>query len=614
VSLFEILAVNRDVGLDLLDRVTGQRLFVREKSGTHGASEGDYLLGWVVSLPDRAELTGAVCQVPSGHLDAVEAAIAAALGHDPGAGSDDSRQARLRTALPEIHRGVREAIRDWKPRFPGPPGEEILICRAIYEAIDTEAIQSRRAASPELARVGERRFLWRRLGGASAGEEVELLGEVELRTVRLSLFTYSRSLLAEGKRLLGRLLDGLVQHRVDRGEDFTGKPAERDGGPPRPPVVAGIPLRLGPARDVDSVIAEFNRQLGERVIASVAALAPASAPSPGAPAPQEAPGARAPDRTPSIDLKARVHRLPPAAHEVMGDLVPNLGTLVREVAARLRKRAGWESRTLSPPELSGIEAVSGFLKAHALSLYNAGWSKEAAMADANLLGVHLLYLVNFELHGRKIFWVDEALAWMLSETELDIVGRCLRLPFPACAFVFADPGTLELGESLLSLEGNCSIRGQPLRMLSAYVTRGEPAGEADPQDLNVSFLFDAQTGQWPYLVSRELWELFVRPDDHLEGILDSRFPGLPLEGREPIFLAPELKKLVHLVINANLYATSAHLDPILLRSWRARGHASGPARAPRGGAAEGLLGRGRLPSVDDRQKARISGPARKEVV
>jgi hypothetical protein len=180
-----------------------------------------------------------------------------------------------------------------------------------------------------------------------------------------------------------------------------------------------------------------------------------------------------------------------------------------------------------------------------------------------LLGVHLLYLVNFELHGRKIFWVDEALAWMLSETELDIVGRCLRLPFPACAFVFTDPGTLELGESLLSLEGNCSIRGQPLRMLSVYVTRGEPAGEAEPQELNVSFLFDAQTGQWPYLVSREL---FVRPDDHLEGILDSRFPDVPLEGRAPIFLAPELKKLVHLIINATLYATSAHLDPILLRS------------------------------------------------
>jgi hypothetical protein len=36
--------------------------------------------------------------------------------------------------------------------------------------------------------------------------------------------------------------------------------------------------------------------------------------------------------------------------------------------------------------------------------------------------------------------------------------------------------------------------------------------------------------------------------------------------RDPIFLAPELKKLVHLVINAILYATSAHLEPILLSS------------------------------------------------
>ncbi|MBI3104600.1 MAG: hypothetical protein HYY95_03300, partial [Candidatus Rokubacteria bacterium] len=514
VSLFEILAASPNVGLDLLDRVTGRSVFVREQAGTHDASEGDYLLGWVVPLLDHAELTGAVCSVPAAHIAVVEAAIAAALGPDLHAGSDDSRHARLRAALPDVHRQLRDAIRNWKPRAFGPAGEEILICRAIYEATDTEAIRSRLAACPELVLAGETRFLWCRPAKGSTGDELDLLGEVELRTVRLSLLTPSRSLIEEGKRLLARLLGSLVRHRVDRVEDFTGQPVGRDRGTQPAPLSAGIPPRMALARDVDSVIADFNRQVGARVIAAVASPATTSTAPPGAPparavgpparspgcAASEASGGRTPDRIPSIDPKASVHRLPPLAHEVLSARVPHLGPLVREVAAALRKRAGWESLTLSPPELDEIAAVPDFLYAHALSRYRAGWSEEAAAAEANVLGAHLRSLVNFELHGRKIFWVDEALAWMLSETELDIVGRCLRLPFPACAFVFTDPGALELGESLLSLESNCPIRDAPLRILTAYVTRGAPAAEGEPQDLNVSFLFNAQSGPWPYLV------------------------------------------------------------------------------------------------------------------
>jgi len=59
--------------------------------------------------------------------------------------------------------------------------------------------------------------------------------------------------------------------------------------------------------------------------------------------------------------------------------------------------------------------------------------------------------VNHELHGRKTFWVDGSLAWMLGQTDLDIVGQCLRPPFPACAFAFTDRPTLEIAASLLSI-------------------------------------------------------------------------------------------------------------------------------------------------------------------
>ncbi len=200
---------------------------------------------------------------------------------------------------------------------------------------------------------------------------------------------------------------------------------------------------------------------------------------------------------------------------------------------------------------------------HAHALIAKGWEPSDAIADANYLGSHVFAMVNHALHGKRTFWVDESLAWMLAETDLDIIGRCLRLPFPACAFVFTDRGTLEIAESLLSQEQACSMRGRTLRIVSAYVTCERAVTEDEPQVLNVTFLFDAQGDKWPYLVSREM---FVQPDEHLDGILDSHHPSVSREARDPIFLAPELKKLVHLVINAILYATSAHLEPILLSS------------------------------------------------
>src|SRR5262249_26692020 len=89
------------------------------------------------------------------------------------------------------------------------------------------------------------------------------------------------------------------------------------------------------------------------------------------------------------------------------------------------------------------------------------------------------------------------------------------------------------------------------------------ASEDAPREMSVSLLFDAEGDRWPYIVGREL---FVQPDQHLDGILDSRLPSVSVETRDPIFLAPELKKLVDLVVNAILSATSAHLEPILLSS------------------------------------------------
>ena len=55
-------------------------------------------------------------------------------------------------------------------------------------------------------------------------------------------------------------------------------------------------------------------------------------------------------------------------------------------------------------------------------------------------------------YGHAYVPLDEALSRVLDQTRLDIQGACLRLPSPAFGLAFTDPRTLELGESLLSLE------------------------------------------------------------------------------------------------------------------------------------------------------------------
>lgn len=106
-------------------------------------------------------------------------------------------------------------------------------------------------------------------------------------------------------------------------------------------------------------------------------------------------------------------------------------------------------------------------------------------------------------------------------------------------------------------------------------------------DLRLAFLFDRgddDPDAWPYLLARDL---VVRPEDRLDAILESRHEDVPPGGRDPVFLAPEMKKLVHLTINAVLYSTSRLLEPV----------AVSPARRPGG-------------QRDRRKGARGAGPDR----
>jgi hypothetical protein len=184
----------------------------------------------------------------------------------------------------------------------------------------------------------------------------------------------------------------------------------------------------------------------------------------------------------------------------------------------------------------------------ALETQGLGWDRELAFANVQCLCTLAECAINYEIGGRKAFWVDGGLAELLSQTTLDISGDVLKLPFPTCAFLFDDARTLELADGLRAMAGNS--RRSPSRMLTVYVFPIPcDLGEIG---LRVAFLADAFDGDWPYLVTREVP---LGGKRNLDEILRSH-PASDERASDPFFETDEMRSLLHLVINAVLYATS----------------------------------------------------------
>lgn len=194
--------------------------------------------------------------------------------------------------------------------------------------------------------------------------------------------------------------------------------------------------------------------------------------------------------------------------------------------------------------------VRGFLQEQALAAGRASADLDTPPADREALAAHLELRANFELHLRKVFWVEDSLSWTLGATRLDIVGEALKLPFGAFALVFTDRYALGLGERALSRDAVCPLRGVPLKLVTVYVSE-LPAAHGG-RGIRLAFIFDALGELWPHLVVRDL---FITEDADLDAVVTSRFPGAA-DDLAPIFACTPLRTLVSLVLNAILYATS----------------------------------------------------------
>jgi hypothetical protein len=240
---------------------------------------------------------------------------------------------------------------------------------------------------------------------------------------------------------------------------------------------------------------------------------------------------------------------PPLAHERVAEKVPGSADVSREVAERLRRAPGFSDATsvLPAADFAVDLDLQRFLREHKPSANDTG--TEGAFATP-----YLRLMVNFDLHRRKVFWVDEALGYMLGQTDLDVLGRELRVPFASFAIVFTDRYVLSLAERALSREDNCPASGHILKVATVYVTEEH---RGDGRVLELTFAFDALGADLPTLVRHEI---ALEDETPVQGYLDAVAP-LPVVEPAPVDANPT-RALLRTTINAILYATSVGVERV----------------------------------------------------
>ena len=440
------------------------------------------------------------------------------------------------------------------PRLPTPvtaEGDPVVIVTMQFDVLDEERARSALNAEPSLEGEDDS---W------SWVAEESLLGTIRLAGSQLTLQTQSEPRADRGRQLIEKIAQGAVAYRscerVDLKEEVekhirSGKRLEAspDAQSDIPPEIKDQLFQEYMARHsqewLDDQIPALDQQT-PRFAAQSPALRPRlvqllkdfendylAALADGEPAfdptwmwdelgltdDQDAPRIRHP-----VLL----------AHESMERHLPGITQVVQSVVqAKCTGGADVLGTTVTEGELHAAAEVQELMR-----------NSQGRLRPDELLA-HLEFYCNYELQRRKTFWVDESLAWMLANTQVDAENSLFRLPFPSYVLVYTDRHTLSVAERALASNPDCPLRGQMLAVLCAYI-----AGSLRRTDsrIKVGFAFDAFAGRPPHLMSCELH-------------VDSRTRRwtsrsvTPWHARTPA--AGLFRPLLDAVVNTTLYTTSA---------------------------------------------------------
>ena len=588
MRLYEVVDQRPGASLTLRDVLDDTEVTVRERTASRELRRSDLLAARIVTpgASGEPEIEAGVLALPPLLRDPVVAELAARRGDfrraSPGASDKDFCQ----QMVPFLHSTWVSTI--FEPRIPilkNTDGEDLLPTRTHFEVRDAARLIRALGRSGEFERAdGEGSWHW--LGANREGQPVSL-GTLKLGGPTLTLETNSAARGARGRALVEGLAGEAVAYRATSHEDLTQPLLEalRSPGDSAPPRLDSeeIPREVLEDLTLDHY-ARYYRQWIDEAVPALDGETPRAAARDPALRPrlarlirdlegmyQDALRRSEPAYDPSwmwaelglVTAPARTHP-PPLAHERWGQAMPGWDALSREVASHLRERPGFDdvSHCVSERELLAELGVRRFFADQRGALERSGLFPQTWTETQARLARRLYWTVNFELHRRKTFWVDESLAYLLAQTDLDVVGRELRLPFACFALVLTDRHALSLAERMLASDPSCPLAGQMLRVATVYVT--EEQGESG-RVLHLGLALDALGSDPPHLVEHPL---NLPPDVRVQ-VLPGVDPPPRVRGRHgPVPIARPLPGLLQLTLNAILYATSAGVAPEVRPSTR----------------------------------------------
>lgn len=554
VRLYEVEELSPGESLTLVDLMEGGRLTVQEKLGSRSLHRSDWIATRVVvpgasGKPELEGLLEIAMFSREGLRQALTKARAAYLAAHPGS----SVEPFYRTMPPHIHDVWARSILDpIVPRLANTDGEEMVVTRLQFEVLERQALIEALDASELERREGDS---WGWAGKNVKGELVSL-GLAKLSSAMLELEVNSVARGTRGRALIERLAGAAVRHRATTHEDMQRLVRESlKSGKASEPRETGISPELQEALVLDHLAKHYREWLDIPVPAldDITPRAAATRPAMRQRLIELLRGLdglyqRAlEDNAPAYDASWMWDELgltdeaarhpPPLAFERLAAALPAARAIVHNVAEQTRASPSFRDDAITADDLRVNLEVQRYLR--------------EAPADGATVTPWLPHLVNFELHRRKAFWVDESLAYMLAGTDLDVRAAELRVPFASFALVFTDRHVLSMGERLLARQKGSPLKGRYLRVLTVFVTEH---GQKDERSMELCFAFDAMGADLPVRVQHTIE---LKEEAAVQGYLDAVAP-LALEAAA-VHTNP-LRGLLQVALNAVLYATSAGVD------------------------------------------------------
>lgn len=578
MRLYEVVGVRPGVGLTLRDLFDGAVHEVRERAASRSLHRWDVIATRIYSpgASGKPELDGGLFPIPALRRDAVMAQAQKHLEAVRVAEPDIDERCLHATLPPLYHQAW--LARPTVPTLVNYDGEALLDTKAHYDVSERNraAVIRKLDGIEGLDRDEGERLRWTWSGVGASRPEPIARGTVSLEGGRLVLHTLSRERAERGRAMLEAALGELVAHRLTESSDTQAAVERTLANGERHEDVGELPPEL---REPATAAVEAHYQAHyEKWIDEPVPMFDGKTPREAAASPR---------------LRARVHQAmkdlermfeyalehgqpgfdpswlreelgvfedgtklgahpAPLAHEVVALLLPALPAVATQVADRVRAQSGGAlDRIVEPSDLAVDIGLGRLVRDHARAVARDAERETVGSNDA-LLRAYVALVANFELHRRKVFWVSEPLSWALGATRLDVAGDMLQPPFASFAMVFTDRYALGLAEKMLSREPEARLRGRMLRVLTVYVTR--TSHEETRSSLRVTFACDARDGDWPYLVARNL---DVADDTGLDTILKRSWPDAHDDELDSLHDCVPLRDLLHLVMSAVLYATSA---------------------------------------------------------